>query len=329
MLNTTEDYPQEIGFFSKLDKLPISFGAYTLESLVSNGNAIVFKARQKDPERVVALKIPKFGILNSKQSRDQFRTEYALAAALRHPAIVPVLEVGQWEGIPYYTMPFIQGHSLLDYVLIQKPCIGKKIELFGRICEIVSTLHEEGLIHCDLKSENIMIDEFGEVALLDFGLAHIASGKPQSLDNRMVAGTIRYMSPEQASGVPAEQLGFQTDVFALGVIGFRLFTGAFPFVLPENKVLALQAVEACEINFVPLTDVPIPLSIKLAVKHALSKEVENRPSDAGSLCQLMQFSFLKIVVRSILNRRDTQMLLLIASVGLALSLWGGLALVMG
>lgn len=328
-MNTTEDYPQEIGFFSKLENLPLNFGDYVLEALISNGNAIVFRARQKDPERVVALKIPKFGILNSKHSRDQFRTEYALAAALRHPAIVPVLEVGQWEGIPYYTMPFIQGHSLLDYVLIQKPSLRRKIELFGRICEIVSTLHKEGLIHCDLKSENIMIDEFGEVALLDFGLAHIASGKPLDLDNRMVAGTIRYMSPEQASGVPAEQLGFQTDVFALGVIGFRLFTGAFPFALPENKVLALQAVEACEIDFTPLEGVSIPLSIKLAVKHALSKEVENRPSDAGSLRQMMQFSFLKIVVRSILRGRDTRMLLLVAAAGILLLFWGGLALVAG
>ena len=327
-MKTTEDYPQEVGFFSKLDNLPIPFGDYILESLISNGNAIVFKARQKDPERLVALKIPKFGILNSKSSRDQFRTEYAFAAGVRHSAIVPVLEVGQWEGIPYYTMPFIEGHSLLDHVLLTECSLGQKIALYQRICAVVSVLHEDDLIHCDLKSENIMVDGYGEVALLDFGLAHVVSGCVDDMERRFVSGTIRYMSPEQAAGVPPEQLGFQADVFALGVIGFRLFTGVFPFELPENKILALEAVRDCEIDLKPLDTVKIPFSVKTAIKRALSHSIEERVPDATSLLRLVQMNPLKLRVSSLIRRKDAWGLLVVFLLGLLLCIWGGSSLVL-
>ncbi len=328
-LKTTEDYPLHLNILKGIEGFPFEFGNYVLDSIISNGNSVVFKALQKEPERLVALKIPKLGILDSKYARDRFRTEYAFAAGLRHPAIVPVLEVGQWEGVPYYTMPYVDGHSLIDHVLLRKTPLKEKIKLFERICEIVLSLHEVGLIHRDLKSENIMIDEFGEVALLDFGLAHIVSDEIASEVEGSVTGTIRYMSPEQASGIPAAKLGFQTDIFALGVIGFRLFSGVFPIELPENKILALQSVKDCEIDFAPINEVPISRSLKNALKKSLSKNASQRPENAGELLLMMGRKEFAAKSPKHQNSNKNYTTLLFLTAGIAFSVWGGLSLLLG
>ena len=165
---------------------------------------------------------------------------------------------------------------------------GRKSSLFTRICEVVAVLHRADLIHRDLKSENLMIDEFGEVALLDFGLAVQFVGNGDKKGTHFNAGTIRYMPPEQAAGTQIDRLGFQADVFSLGVIGYRLFTGEFPFDLPESKALALKRVKDCPVQFDILESCNVPQSVKLAICTALQKDPNERPVQAQAFLDILK-----------------------------------------
>jgi len=333
VLNTTEDYPIDFGLFHETGSFPVDFGNYRLESVISNGNSIVFKAMQKDPERQVALKIPKMGLLSSELSRERFRMEYALAAGLRHPAIIPVFEVGNCDGVPYYTMPFVEGHTLLDYASEKNISTREKIQLFTRICEVVAVLHRADLIHRDLKSENLMIDEFGEVALLDFGLAVQFVGNGDKKGTHFNAGTIRYMPPEQAAGTQIDRLGFQADVFSLGVIGYRLFTGEFPFDLPESKALALKRVKDCPVQFDILESCNVPQSVKLAIRTALQKDPNERPVQAQAFLDILKGKYpgnmpagfySMFLKRRIWKTRGARILL--TACGAGLCYWGWISL---
>jgi hypothetical protein len=208
--------------------VPEQVGPFRILDLVSSSMALVYKAEQDRPRRTVALKIPRGGKLLSRDARERFLREVAAAAAADHAGIVPVLEAGEIDGTPFYTMPFVEGRSLDAFIESERPDLPRRLDVFRRICVVVQTLHERNLVHRDLKPGNLMIDRHGDVRLLDFGLARSCSPDDPAVTGPLCLGTPAFMAPEQTcpGGAPETPAA---DVYSLGVILYWLLTDTLPY----------------------------------------------------------------------------------------------------
>ncbi|MBI3270526.1 MAG: VCBS repeat-containing protein [Planctomycetes bacterium] len=209
---------------------PGSFGRYEiLEELGRGGMGIVYKARQAEIGRIVALKVLLAGSLAGEEDLRRFRREAAAAASLSHPGIVAVHDVGVVEGRPYFTMEFIQGKSLASRVAEAGPLPPPEaLRLLRRICEAVHHAHEHGLVHRDLKPDNVLVRPDGSPVVTDFGLAKPMADNEHLTASGVLLGTLVYMSPEQASG-DLSDVGPLSDVYSLGAVLYQLLTGRPPF----------------------------------------------------------------------------------------------------
>ncbi len=205
------------------------FGDYELiEPLGSGSMGVVFTARQKRLDRIVALKMIKAGTLAVEEHIRLFRIEARAVAALDHPHIVPVLDSGEHGGILYYSMKLIAGSNL-------QKCIGRfrhdpaaAARLVARAAVAIDHAHQRGILHRDLKPSNILVDEQGEPHIIDFGLAMRLDAAAIEHANGHAVGTPGFMSPEQACGGP-DAITTAADVYGLGAVLYSLLTGAPPF----------------------------------------------------------------------------------------------------
>ncbi|MGB2823574.1 MAG: serine/threonine-protein kinase, partial [Phycisphaerae bacterium] len=198
-----------------------------IERVGTGAFGTVWKARDTDLDRTVALKIPRKGQLTPAEA-EQFLREARAAAQLRHPNIVSVHEVGRDGDMLYIVSDLVRGVSLSDWLTTRRLTSREAAELCAKIAEALHHAHEAGVIHRDLKPSNIMIDASGEPQIMDFGLAKREAGEiTVTLDGRPM-GTPAYMSPEQAKG-HAHLCDRRSDVYSLGVILFELLTGELPF----------------------------------------------------------------------------------------------------
>src|SRR5881396_3589363 len=205
------------------------FGDYELlEQIGRGGQGVVFRARQKNLNRTVALKVISLGQWASKAHLKRFRREAEAAASLDHPSIVPIYEVGERDGSCYFSMKFIEGGQL-DEVAKRKPMsIRQAVELIAKVARTVHYAHEHGILHRDIKPGNILLDAKGEPHLTDFGLARLVESESTVTHTLEVLGTPSYMAPEQAVGNNAA-LSSVTDVYGLGAVLYQLLTGHPPF----------------------------------------------------------------------------------------------------
>jgi serine/threonine protein kinase/tetratricopeptide (TPR) repeat protein len=205
------------------------FGDYELlEEVGRGGQGVVFRARQKSLNRIVALKVIKVGEWASKAHVKRFRREAEAAAGLEHPGIVPIHEVGERDGSCYFSMKFVEGGQLDEVVRRRAMSVRQATELIAKVARTVHYAHEHGILHRDIKPGNILLDKKGEPHLTDFGLARLVETESSVTHTLDVLGTPSYMAPEQAIGNNAT-VSSATDVYGLGAVLYQLLTGQPPF----------------------------------------------------------------------------------------------------
>jgi serine/threonine protein kinase/TolB-like protein/Flp pilus assembly protein TadD/ribosomal protein L40E len=207
----------------------MDFGDYELlEQIGRGGQGVVFRARQKSLNRIVALKVIGLGQWATKAHLKRFRQEAEAAARLEHPGIVPIHEVGERDGSCYFSMKFIEGGQLDEVIRRESVPIRRAVELIAKMARTVHYAHEHGILHRDIKPGNILLDANGEPHLTDFGLARLLETESSVTQTLDVLGTPSYMAPEQAAGNNAAVSGV-TDVYGLGAVLYQLLTGQPPF----------------------------------------------------------------------------------------------------
>ena len=207
----------------------MDFGDYELlEQIGRGGQGVVFRARQKSLNRIVALKIIGLGQWATKAHLKRFRVEAEAAARLEHPGIVPIHEVGERDGSCYFSMKFVEGGQL-DAIPKRAPMpIRQAVELIAKVARTVHYAHEHGILHRDIKPGNILLDAKGEPHLTDFGLARLVESESSVTHTLDVLGTPSYMAPEQSVGNNTA-VSSTTDVYGLGAVLYQLLTGQPPF----------------------------------------------------------------------------------------------------
>jgi TolB-like protein len=202
-----------------------------LEEVGRGGQGIVFRARQKTLNRVVALKVIGLGQWATPAHLKRFRLEAEAAASLDHPCIVPIYEVGERDGQCYFSMKFVEGGQLDEVVKHTPLSIRQAMELIANVARTVHYAHQHGILHRDIKPGNILLDANGAPHLTDFGLARLVESESTVTRTLEVLGTPSYMAPEQAAGNNPTTAGLTgvTDVYGLGAVLYQLLTGHPPF----------------------------------------------------------------------------------------------------
>lgn len=258
------------------------FGKYDLLGEVGRGGmGVVYKARQRDLKRVVALKMILASEWASADEISRFQAEARAVARLRHRNIVGIFEVGEEMGRHFFAMDFVEGQSLAA-VIAQKPLPPEQAARWMvSIAQAVDHLHAQGLIHRDLKPSNILIDTDGEPMVTDFGLAKMFDGDGAATRTGAILGTPSYMSPEQAAGRNS-LIGVRSDVYSLGAMLYEMLSGRPPF-REDNPLDTLVQVLEGEPTMLRQLVVNIPPELELICFKCLEKDPERRYGSAAEL----------------------------------------------
>ena len=205
-----------------------------LDELARGGMGVVYRARQVSADRVVALKMILAGEFASPAERQRFRTEAEAAAGLDHPHVLPVYEVGEHQGRPFFSMKLAAG-SLKDRLAEVAADPRRAAGLVAKLARAVHFAHQRAVLHRDLKPANVLLDSAGEPLLADFGLARRLDADAAHTRTGAVLGTPAYMAPEQARG--DTKLTVAADVYGLGAVLYELLAGRPPFAGPALEVL--------------------------------------------------------------------------------------------
>src|SRR5262245_17323136 len=280
--------PTGPGGASATDPPPVEegqpFGDYVLIREVAHGGmGVVYLARQRRLNRLCALKMIRTGELASAWEVRRFYTEAEAAAQLDHSGIVPVYEVGQYEGQHYFSMGYVEGGSLAARLREGPLPPREAASLVRQVAEAVDYAHARGIIHRDLKPANVLLDRDGRPRVSDFGLAKRVQGDSGLTAQGQVLGTPSYMPPEQAAG-RTEQVGPAADVYALGGILYCLLTGRPPFQSASvmetlRQVLEQEPVPPRQLNS------GVPPDLETITLKCLHKEAEKRYSSAAELAE--------------------------------------------
>ncbi len=282
-------------------------GYEILAEMCRGGQGIIFKARQLPTNRIVAIKFVLQGVFATERQQHRFEREVELASLLQHPSIVRVYESGIVDGKQYFSMEYVEGIPLNEYMnnrfgdrTIDSRTEYAKFEcdclkLFLKICDAASYAHQLGVIHRDLKPENILVSDDGAPHILDFGLAKKTDDPSDGFSPRTLvgefSGTLRYASPEQANNITAIT-DTRTDVYSLGVILFEMLTGKMPYNFSGSLEQILNNIRVAD-PIKPSTHTElIDCDLDTIVTKSLSKDPDRRyQSVAGLAKDLCHYQF--------------------------------------
>ena len=270
-------------------ELPFVAGYKLLEEIGRGGMGVVYRAVQLSTKREVALKVMLAGPFASANARRRFEREVQLSARLQHHSIARVLESGETGGQRYYAMDLVSGVRLGRFLSEARPQPARTLELFARLADALEFAHQHGVVHRDLKPANVLIDDDGAPHILDFGLAKATD---QSEDEQadatcvslpgQVLGTLFYLAPEQAAGIP-DEIDARTDVYALGVMLFEALTGVLPYDTTGRPSQIIQRIQESTPTRPTTLATGIDGDLETIVLKALEKEPTRRYQSAREL----------------------------------------------
>ncbi len=269
---------------------PRQLGDYELlEEIARGGMGVVYKARQKSLKRIVAVKVVLHGPFSSKEFVRRFRTEAEAVAALKHPNIVPVYEVGEEDGHHFFSMEYIEGQDFAELVRDKPMPARRAADYLKTVAEAIDYAHSRGVLHRDLKPSNLLLDMFDQPRVTDFGLAKRLSDSGSSSPNSAltlsgeVLGSPSHIPPEQAAGKFSEASP-QSDIYSLGAILYHLVTGRAPFQ-GETITEILAQVQTVEPIAPKRLNPSVPVDLQTICLKCLEKEPSRRYASARDLAE--------------------------------------------
>jgi hypothetical protein len=249
-----------------------------LQELGRGGMATVYRARDRMLDREVAIKVLPFTLAFDESFVERFMREARTSARLEHPHIIPIHRVGQSGQVTYFVMKLLRGQSLSDRLLAHGPIDAAETRrILAETASALGYAHRNGVVHRDIKPDNILLDESGRCVVTDFGIARSGSDSKLTATGTSV-GTPRYMSPEQAR---AKDVDGRSDIYSLGVVGYECLTGRTPFDGADAFAILMDHISA---------PVPEPKlvsaearSLYVIIERMLAKRAEDRFTDAEEL----------------------------------------------
>jgi len=254
-----------------------------LQMLGQGGMGAVYKARDQELDRLVALKVIRPELAQYPEVLQRFKQELILARQVTHRNVIRIFDLGEADGIKFITMEYIEGRDLKSLIREKGKFDPKEAaEINAQVCRALEAAHMEGVIHRDLKPQNIMVDAQGKVAVMDFGIARsmeeVGGGMTQT---GALMGTIEYMSPEQAKG---QKLDTRTDLFSLGIIFYETLTGNSPYKADTAMASLYKRIQ--EIPKPPMELNPdVPVVLNNIVLRCLEIDKEKRYGSATEILQ--------------------------------------------
>jgi serine/threonine protein kinase len=257
---------------------------FVLESVAGRGGmGVVYRARQKQPDRTVALKVIATDLANDPAFVARFRREAAIAAQIEHPNVIPVYAVGEARGVVYLAMRFVDGVDMRTLLAREHRLeASRAAAIVDQVAQALDAAHASGLVHRDVKPANILISATHgreHVYLSDFGLSRHVHGSSGLTGTGAFLGTVDYVAPEQARG---EAVDARTDVYALGCVLFQALTGTVPYPM-ENELAKLYAHDSQPPPSVRVRAPDVPAEFDAVCARAMAKAPDDRYQSAGDL----------------------------------------------
>ena len=255
-------------------------GRYTLVSIIGEGeSSVVFGAFDRKSEQTVALKMLAPDRLSNPEATERFLAEIEVLSLFDHPNIVKILDVSLTDSCKFFVMEYVEGITLKKHITTKGTLSEEEILFLSRpILSALGEVHDKGVIHCDIKPQNVVLVGSGEIKLMDFGISRRLSNQ-NSEPSEITMGTVQYVSPEQAEGKPLSHL---SDIYSFGVTLYEMATGTLPFADEDSGRIAAMHVSST----------PIPPSMILpaispwldsVILHAMEKDPAARPFSASEL----------------------------------------------
>jgi serine/threonine-protein kinase len=256
-------------------------GRYDIQSILGKGGmGIVYKAHDRELDDLVAIKTLRSEVLSADPTLlDRFKQEIRLARRITHPNVLRTHDLGESNGLKYLSMEFVKGltlkHLLESGEILPTP-VGLRIA--KQVCAGLAAAHEVGVIHRDVKPQNILIEPTGGLKIMDFGIARLTEDRGMTATGTVI-GTPDYMSPEQARGLP---LDFRSDIYSTGVVLYEVFTGSLPF--DGDSPLAVVLKHVNEAPPLPQSKNPrIEPKIAVIIMKCMEKEPGKRFASVADL----------------------------------------------